>query len=426
MMKCARTWFSLAVCVACDMCIACAFGAHAEPDAAGGLYVGKVAGSRPGATTSAAASTRPAVADIIISGDVVAVRAALPRVEAAGPDARRELLPAIRQRLESDRDAILSLQRDDAGRIEDQEKTLSDLRANALEFIASMEKSGAPQTHANRAAIQRVYEPLADHYGRRASAIDGMLVRPDLLRLFRQFAPTDNTFAPSEEARLPALAARALGMTPAAALALLRQAGVRGPANAALHGLWLWRFGRQVALYNAKIEDTMNTHERNNALMVNQYRETMGLVPLEIDPRLVQSARNHSREMIDLGYFAHESPTPGMTEPHLRMRAAGYIGMGFWENICLHAYSAEEAFGLWFDSPGHHRNMVVANMDSMGVGLWDDAWTQNFAQGGRAMLDPQSNVAARGDVLPPQDDGALRKPAPSVIHLPMRTEVPHQ
>jgi uncharacterized protein YkwD len=92
----------------------------------------------------------------------------------------------------------------------------------------------------------------------------------------------------------------------------------------------------------------------------------LGRPPLEFDDRLVRAARAHSREMLELRYFAHESPTPGLRTPGERARAAGFAG-SCGENIASHG-DPDAAFDGWVHSPGHHRNLVGARWRQLGVG----------------------------------------------------------
>lgn len=45
--------------------------------------------------------------------------------------------------------------------------------------------------------------------------------------------------------------------------------------------------------------------------LVNQERSRAGLKPLEVDMRLVQTARAKSQDMVNKNYFSHSSPTYG-------------------------------------------------------------------------------------------------------------------
>ena len=115
--------------------------------------------------------------------------------------------------------------------------------------------------------------------------------------------------------------------------------------------------------------------------ITNDYRILMGRPALEIDPRLVASARGHSADMTRLGFFAHQSPISGKESPSQRMAAAGYPAMG-GENISLGSVAPRATHIAWYNSSGHHRNILGARYAAMGSGQDGNHWTQNFGGAG--------------------------------------------
>jgi hypothetical protein len=110
--------------------------------------------------------------------------------------------------------------------------------------------------------------------------------------------------------------------------------------------------------YNDRIVKTSaNVEERKLVQITNDYRMTMGRLPVEIDERLMKCCKKHSQEMNRLGYFSHTSPTKGRESPGKRAALEGYSG-GVGENIYTGMGSAGAAFSAWFHSSGHHRNML--------------------------------------------------------------------
>jgi uncharacterized protein YkwD len=83
--------------------------------------------------------------------------------------------------------------------------------------------------------------------------------------------------------------------------------------------------------------------------------------------------------MTKLGYFAHESPTAGRRSPSERAARAGVTKVAIGENICMGYDSAKAAFDGWYNSSGHHRNMLEPDWVAMGTGRDGEHWTQNFA-----------------------------------------------
>ena len=99
--------------------------------------------------------------------------------------------------------------------------------------------------------------------------------------------------------------------------------------------------------------------------------------------RYNEIASNYSddtaEEMSKLGYFAHQSPTPGRTTPYDRMRLAGY-DKGASENIAL-VDGAQGAHDAWSQSSGHHRNLLDPGHHEAGIGNDGRYWVQNFGRG---------------------------------------------
>jgi len=99
---------------------------------------------------------------------------------------------------------------------------------------------------------------------------------------------------------------------------------------------------------------------------VNAERAKAGLAPLLIDYRLVQTARAKSKDMIDRGYFGHQSPTLG--SPFDQMRQAGISYRTAGENIAGNS-SAAGAMQSWLNSPGHRANILNPNFTRTGIGV---------------------------------------------------------
>jgi uncharacterized YkwD family protein len=114
---------------------------------------------------------------------------------------------------------------------------------------------------------------------------------------------------------------------------------------------------------------------------VNAERAKAGLAPLTIDYRLVQTARAKSQDMIDNGYFDHESPVLG--SPFDQMKRAGITYRYAGENIAGNS-SAAGAMESWMESPGHRANILNSDFTRIGIGVVDGGpygkmMTQQFA-----------------------------------------------
>ncbi len=171
------------------------------------------------------------------------------------------------------------------------------------------------------------------------------------------------------------------------------------PVDVEHRGLWLYLSSLRIAAFNRSIEPAMNAAEVAHARRVNAYREMLGLLPLEFEPRLIQSARRHSKEMIDLWYFSHWSPTPSQRSPFGRMADAGYQS-GSNENITMGPFLEVEAFWNLFNSPEHHLGWLNPQANAMGVGKWENAWTEDFGAAPRRMTAQPAERPEPGDPEP--------------------------
>jgi uncharacterized protein YkwD len=102
--------------------------------------------------------------------------------------------------------------------------------------------------------------------------------------------------------------------------------------------------------------------------LVNQERQAVGLNPLASDPELTEVARQHSADMFERGYFAHDTPE-GLT-PFDRMRAANIRFLTAGENLALAPTLSLAHTGL-MNSPGHRANILRREFGRVGIGIMD-------------------------------------------------------
>ena len=109
----------------------------------------------------------------------------------------------------------------------------------------------------------------------------------------------------------------------------------------------------------------------------NAERIRAGCGTLRVDGRLAAAARAHSSDMVNRGYFEHDSPDG--SSPADRVAAAGYTDYG-GENIAWGQRSAAEVMSDWMGSPDHRRNILDCEFTIVGVGLDPRGmyWTQDF------------------------------------------------
>ncbi len=149
------------------------------------------------------------------------------------------------------------------------------------------------------------------------------------------------------------------------------------PAGIAMLGLlttiWLGPPGRSVG--GAVSAFNPVNIESEIVRLTNVERTRLGLSELVDVAGLNDCARQHSEEMVKLDYFDHVSPTLGLQQPYLRVKAVGLKSALVGENIYdCEGYPLAEipelAVRAWMESPDHRANMVGANYVSLGVGVF--------------------------------------------------------
>lgn len=99
--------------------------------------------------------------------------------------------------------------------------------------------------------------------------------------------------------------------------------------------------------------------------LVNEERRSRGLGALELDPRLVPIARQHSEEMFRLKYFGHQSPVNGSPFDRLAAAKISYTRAG--ENLA-YAHSVAVAHRGLMESAGHRENILRPEFTRIGIG----------------------------------------------------------
>ncbi len=136
---------------------------------------------------------------------------------------------------------------------------------------------------------------------------------------------------------------------------------------------WL-AWNDRVAATNAKTAGVPDAC-REQVRILNDYRVMMGVHSLEIDARLGKAAEKHSVAMQKEGKIWHDGSDGA---PDRRIRSEGYPQAATGENVSSGPKSPAEAHQAWFESSGHHRNMLSSLWSQIGVGEAENYWTQNF------------------------------------------------
>ncbi len=325
-----------------------------------------------------------------------------------GEPASGRLAGVLRQLLDRGRKIIHRASRmvSDPARALELQKQINATRAKALANIKVLAKGQPLQlAHGYYDELDEKVGLLAKVFEVRQAVRRVMIERGRLLPIWRSLEVEDLRFNEQNEVDLAETAEAILGM-PVGKVTAIPEFGEGAAPEAGSTAWHYWHHAacRAIEAYNAGLKSLMSAAEYDNARAVNHYRELLGILPLEVDARLLQSARRHSKEMADLGYFSHESPKAEHKTFGKRAKLAGYHAARS-ENIANGYPGGEKAFWGWFESPGHHKNMAAGGSTALGVGKWGRLWTQNFGRGKRLMLleeDARRQVAVKGDSLPPR------------------------
>ena len=150
-----------------------------------------------------------------------------------------------------------------------------------------------------------------------------------------------------------------------------------------LNGDVAWNGETRTVTINVELDtDSDELLEREILELTNKEREKEGLNPLVWNDTLAKTAKAHSMDMVERGFFSHDNPD-GKT-PFDRMRAEGINYRAAAENIAAGQATPEKAIAEWMNSEGHRRNILNPDLKELGVGLarggkYGIYWTQNFA-----------------------------------------------
>ena len=127
---------------------------------------------------------------------------------------------------------------------------------------------------------------------------------------------------------------------------------------------------------NVQLRDQLSEDESLAINECNRRRLILGLQPLAIDMKLVECGRDHSSDMLNVGFFSHTSPVEGKT--HFTDRAKNFGTRANGENIAAgYAGGIQVTMGWWY-SPGHLKNMMNRGHKYIGVGQKNKHYTQLF------------------------------------------------
>jgi uncharacterized protein YkwD len=107
---------------------------------------------------------------------------------------------------------------------------------------------------------------------------------------------------------------------------------------------------------------------------INAYRKANGLKPLTLNAELTAAAKSHSRDLAKWDRISHYGSDG--SNPWDRVKRAGYNSRVAAENVGTGQNSFDEVMKGWQASPGHNKNLLLADADNMGIALVQDSKTE--------------------------------------------------
>ncbi|MEZ5853068.1 MAG: CAP domain-containing protein [Hyphomicrobiaceae bacterium] len=108
--------------------------------------------------------------------------------------------------------------------------------------------------------------------------------------------------------------------------------------------------------------------------LINRYRKQHGLKPLKLNAVLSNAAKEHCRDLAKWDRISHFGSDG--SNPWDRVKRAGYNARIAAENVGTGQISIEEVMKGWKESPGHNKNLLLADADHMGIALVQDSKTE--------------------------------------------------
>jgi uncharacterized protein YkwD len=127
------------------------------------------------------------------------------------------------------------------------------------------------------------------------------------------------------------------------------------------------------ALSDRDYSRTALDHEKARDI-INQYRKDNGLKPLKLNSELAVAAKAHSRDLAKWDRISHYGSDG--SNPWDRVKRAGYKAKLTAENVGTGQITFDEVMKGWKESPGHNKNLLLADAEHMGIALVQDPKTE--------------------------------------------------
>ena len=136
------------------------------------------------------------------------------------------------------------------------------------------------------------------------------------------------------------------------------------------------QIGSNIRLKGSEQSQKVGNFEAQVVALVNKERARYNLSPLEHRADIANVAEVKAKDMVDRTYFSHQSPTYGSPFDMLKQFNISYRSAG--ENIAQGQQSPEQVMNSWMNSPGHRKNILGSQFNSIGVGYYSGSWVQLF------------------------------------------------
>ncbi len=110
--------------------------------------------------------------------------------------------------------------------------------------------------------------------------------------------------------------------------------------------------------------------------ITNVIRNRFELNQLSWDEQVADVAYEHSKDMFDNDYFSHTSPEHGDLSARLNASNVDFQTAG--ENIAFGYVDGPAVVEGWLNSEGHRTAMLEEDFTHLGVGVFENYYTQNF------------------------------------------------
>lgn len=111
----------------------------------------------------------------------------------------------------------------------------------------------------------------------------------------------------------------------------------------------------------------LTAQEQELLKLTNQARLEAGLNALKPDPTLMRLARLKAQDIVDKGYFSHNSPTYG--SPYEMEKAAGIKARIMGAENLAKARDVRRAHAQFMASQGHRDNILYKGLTHIGIGV---------------------------------------------------------